>query len=68
MTEEHLINEIFIKVSGRIPVSAGLNFDKDIEMTIDNQTYVCEVIKKEFEKKQNGMYDVIFKTKYVRPQ
>ena len=59
------INERFIKLSSKLPVTKALELGDDIAMLIDGKVYVVNVVKIEQEDNQDGTMNEIYKLKFL---
>lgn len=59
------INEKFIKLSSKLPVSKAFELGDDIAMLIDGKVYIVNVVKIEQEDNQDGTMNEIYKLKYL---
>lgn len=57
---DKLINERFVKLSGRVPFPVGLNLGDDVTVTISGHSYIANVVKVEEFDGQDGTKDVAY--------
>ncbi len=60
-------NERFIKLSSRLPFDKDIALGDDITFTIEGHIvpYIANCVKIEYEDKQDGSQDIIYKLKFL---
>ncbi len=53
------INEVFIKLSSRIPFKREIQRGEDLRVIVDGQEYIFNCVKREELDKQDGTYDLV---------
>jgi hypothetical protein len=59
------INERFIKLSSRLPFPKDIQMGQDITFNIEGHNYIANCVKIEYENKQDGSVDAIYKLKFT---
>ena len=60
-----IINERFIKISGRIPTKKELNLGDDVVVGLDAEPFVANVVKIEELDNQDGSKDLVYVLKFL---
>lgn len=53
------VNEVFIKLSSRVPFHRAVERGEDLAVTVEGQNYIFNCVKREELDKQDGSYDLV---------